>query len=493
MVDDGVQIAHCYFFLGIIAIMSENNLLQNVVQSENNLPLKEKLKVVWFLSIPGILAQISEIAMQYIDAAMVGSLGANASASIGLVSSSTWLLGGLLMASCAGFSVQVSHAVGAKKDELARSVFRQGILITVLISLLLCMFGLFCSTWLPGWLGANDSILHDSTMYLRVYSLFIPVRMFYFLNQSALQCTGNMKIPSILSAVMCGLDVLFNYLLIFPVRTISLFGVSFMMYGAGLGVTGAALGTALSYLVTLFFVVYETCWKSPVLTFKKPGSFYPQISVLKEAVSIGIPMACEQAALTLAQVFSTKIISPLGNIAIAANSFAVTAESICYMPGYGIQSASTTLVGQAIGAKKKDLARSFAWITTIMGMVIMSVMGILMYFLCPYVFAFLTSDTSVQELGVSVLRIELLAEPMFAASIVATGAMRGAGDTFVPGLINLISIWGIRITMSYVLSQMMGLQGAWIAMASDLTIRGLLFLIRLKREKWLDRALKEKS
>ncbi len=469
--------------------MSEKNLLQSVVQREGNLPFREKLKVVWFLSIPGILAQISEIAMQYIDAAMVGSLGANASASIGLVSSSTWLLGGLLMASGAGFSVQVSHAVGAKEEEKARSIFRQGLLFTTAISLLLCLFGLFCSTWLPGWLGANESILYDATMYFRIYALFIPVRMLFFLNQSALQCTGNMKVPSILSVWMCIFDVLFNFLLIFPSRTLTLGSHSFFVFGAGLGVKGAALGTALSYLVTLVFVLYETWWKSSILTMRKKGSFRLQKEVLQEAFHIGIPMACEQAALTLAQVFSTKIIAPLGNVAIAANSFAVTAESICYMPGYGISSASTTLVGQAVGAKKRNLAKSFAWITTGMAMCIMSVMAVLMYFLCPYVFAFLTKDPAVQALGVSVLRIELLAEPLFAASIAATGAMRGAGDTVVPGIFNLVSIWGIRLTLSFFLSRQIGLQGAWIAMALDLTVRGILFLIRLKRENWLNHAL----
>ena len=209
--------------------------------------------------------------------------------------------------------------------------------------------------------------------------------------------------------------------------------------------------------------------------------------VLNEALRIGVPMAMEQCATTGAQVVSTKIVAPLGTIAIAANSFAVTAESICYMPGYGIGSAATTMVGQAIGAKRKDLARSFAWLTTITGMAIMTLTGALMYFLCPYVFAFLTPDTQVQQLGISVLRVELLAEPLFAASIVANGALRGAGDTLIPGIINLVSIWGVRIVMAFFLSRMIGLSGVWIAMATELSVRGILFLIRLKKEKWLAR------
>ena len=117
----------------------------------------------------------------------------------------------------------------------------------------------------------------------------------------------------------------------------------------------------------------------------------------------------------------------------------------------------------------------------------MTCTGIAMYFLCPYVFEFLTPVPEVQRLGAEVLRIELLAEPLFAASIVATGALRGAGDTFIPGILNLVSIWGVRLTLAFVLTRTMGLKGMWIAMASELCFRGILFLIRLKRGKWLDK------
>ena len=109
-----------------------------------------------------------------------------------------------------------------------------------------------------------------------------------------------------------------------------------------------------------------------------------------------------------------------------------------------------------------------------------------MYFLCPYVFRFLTRDAQVQMLGIRVLRIELFAEPLFAASIVGSGALRGAGDTLVPALISLVSIWGIRIVMASFLISSLGLSGVWIAMVCDLSVRGILFLIRLARGRWLN-------
>lgn len=466
--------------------MNEKRDFAAEIRNQKEMSLKEKLGIVYHLSLPGILAQISEIIMQYIDAAMVGVLGATASASIGLVSSSTWLFGGVVMACAAGFSVQVAHAVGAGEEKKAKSIFKQSLLCSLLLSIVVASAGVVLSFVLPQWLGADPSIWKDATNYFLFFALFIPARQLNSLCMNMLQCAGNMKVPSIVATIMCIADVIFNFFLIFPTRVVSAFGTSFLVPGAGLGVMGAQLGTSFAIVVSMCILLYYAVFKERSISFIGiHEKWIVKKEVLKEALKIGVPMAMEQCATTGAQVVSTKIVAPLGTIAIAANSFAVTAESICYMPGYGIGSAATTMVGQAIGAKRKDLARSFAWLTTITGMVIMTITGALMYFFCPFVFAFLTPVQEVQQLGISVLRIELLAEPLFAASIVANGALRGAGDTLIPGIINLVSIWGVRITIAYFLSRMIGLPGVWIAMATELSVRGILFLVRLKKEKWL--------
>ena len=466
--------------------MAEKKDFAKEIRENQNMSLKDKLELVYRLSLPGILAQISEIIMEYIDAAMVGVLGANASASIGLVSSSTWLFGGVIMACAAGFSVQVAHAVGAGDTDSAKSIFKQSLFSSFVLSLFVGMIGIGLSQVLPQWLGADISLWNDASNYFLFFAIFIPVRQMNSLCMNMLQCSGNMKVPSIVATIMCCADVVFNYFLIFPTRQITLLGNSFTMIGAGLGVTGAQLGTSLAILLSMCILLYYAIVKEKTISILGiKGKWIVQKDILKEAVRIGVPMAMEQCATTGAQVVSTRIVAPLGTVAIAANSFAVTAESICYMPGYGISSAATTMVGQAIGAKRKDLAKSFAWLTTATGMVIMTITGALMYFLCPFVFSFLTPVEEVQQLGESVLRIELLAEPLFAASIVANGALRGAGDTFVPGIINLVSIWCVRITLAYFLSKSIGLAGVWIAMAVELSCRGLLFLFRLKKERWL--------
>ena len=191
-----------------------------------------------------------------------------------------------------------------------------------------------------------------------------------------------------------------------------------------------------------------------------------------------------------AYVASTMIIAPLGAVSIAAHSFAITAESICYLPGYGISAAATTLVGQSIGAGDYCLARRYGYITVIIGSIMMTLNGIIMFFACPLVFALLTPVPAVRSVAAQILRIELFAEPLYGISTVASGALRGAEDTLVPSIISLFSIWGVRLGLASCLVPLYGIRGMWIAMAIELCIRGLLFLVRLLRSKYLhpDRA-----
>ena len=189
---------------------------------------------------------------------------------------------------------------------------------------------------------------------------------------------------------------------------------------------------------------------------------------------------------------STIIVAPLGNVAIAAHSFAITAESLCYMPGYGIGDAAATLIGQTFGAGRSALCRSFAHLTVGLGMSVMAAMGAIMYVFAPEMIALLSPVADIQALGASVLRIEAFAEPFFAASIVTYSICVGAGDTLRPAIMNLASMWCVRLTLAAYLARDYGLRGVWIAMAIELTFRGLLFLYRLFRGNWL-KELEEKA
>lgn len=215
------------------------------------------------LSVPAILAELSSMAMQYIDSAMVGSLGAQASASIGLVSTSTWLLSGLCISVASGFSVQTAQLIGAKREAEARDVLRQSFVVALLFGMTLMALGVFISAALPVWLGGDPSIRADASRYFLIYACAMPAVQMRQLSGSMLQCSGNMRTPSILNALMCGLDVVFNGLLIFDQLSIPLLGLK--IPGMGLGVAGAAFGTALAEYVTACLMVSAVCFGSPLL------------------------------------------------------------------------------------------------------------------------------------------------------------------------------------------------------------------------------------
>ncbi len=463
----------------------ENKLLK-MVQDGLPMTLGQQLSLTVQLSIPAIISQLSSILMQFIDASMVGSLGAEASASIGLVSTTTWLFAGISVACATGFYVQVSHLLGSKDTVNARSVLRQSIVMTMIFSIIVSVIGCAISWPLPRWLGGEEAIRHDASMYFFIFILSLPAMQMNMLASGMLRSSGNMVTPSLLNIVMCLLDVVFNFFLIFPTRTISVFGAEMPVYGAGLGVTGAAIGTALATVIVAALLLYSLCVKSPELNLvQEKGSFRPTKQCFKNAVGIALPMGCERVIMCGAQIMSTVIVAPLGTVAIAANSFAITAESLCYMPGHGVSNAATTLVGQSIGARRRDLTWRFAHISVLMGMAVMTVMGIVMYAAAPGMMGIMTPDLAVQELGAKVLRIEAFAEPMYAASIVVYGVFVGVGDTLVPSIMNLASIWAVRLTLAAALAPEYGLTGVWIAMCIELCFRGIIFLIRLYRKKWL--------
>lgn len=437
--------------------------LLNLLRDGGTMTRSEKLRLVALLSVPAMLAQLSVIIMQYIDAMMVGALGAEASASIGLVSTTTWLFGGLCSSIGTGFSVLVAHHIGAKEQGKARDVLRQAIFVCLCFALCVSTLCVSIHNVLPLWLGGTPAVAHLASQYFLVWSLTLPVMQMLYLTNGMLRCSGNMKIPSIMGVVMCALDVIFNCILI-----------------PRYGVVGAALATSAAAVLTTIISMTWLTTRSPEL--KLVGHslhFLPRRDTFGPAMKIALPMGVEHVVFCAAQIVSTIIVAPLGTVAIAANAFGIIVESLCYMPGYGIGDAATTLIGQSIGAKRHDLVRSFSALTVTLGVVAMTILGIVMYVTAPALMTLMTPDLAVRAESVVALRIEAFAEPMYAASIVVYGVFVGAGDTLIPCIMNLASIWCVRIPLAALLATTYGLPGVWFAMAAELTVRGVIFLARL--------------
>lgn len=529
---------------------STKDMLLAKIRSNSPMTGKEQLRLSLMLGLPAILAQLSNILMQYIDASMVGHLGAAQAASIGLVSSSTWLFGGLCMATTSGFSVQIAQLLGAGNGRKARDVMRKGLVSVFVFSIVLGLLGIIISSPLPYWLGGKTDIASDASSYFLIYAAAIPFMQISLSASGFLAASGNLKVPSIIFATMCLLDVIFNYLFI---------------YVCDMGVTGAAVGTAAAEFVAMAASLWYLLVKSRDLNLKQDrleslildcragrkldvranrqsgygtsrqpdgsanlqrrlesrqphlesrqlqfesrqqqfesrqanrssfkstlGNWLPDRPVLKNAFGISGPLWLQNIVMRGAYVMGTIIVAPLGTIAIAANAFAIIAESFCYMPGYGMAEAVTPLVGQSIGAGRKDYAKRFAWINIGIAGGMMGFLAVLMYIFAPQMMGLLTSDTEVIALGVKCLRIVAFAEFLYGVSIVGYGACVGAGDTMIPTVMNFSSMWIVRIGLALILTPKMGLVGYWIAMCIELNVRGIIFALRIKGNAWLKKSL----
>ena len=409
-------------------IRKKEELLEQM-RGGGNLRRREKLNLVMLLSLPAMMGQLSVIAMQYIDAMMVGQLGAQASAAIGVVSTSTWLFGGVCSTLASGFCVLVAHRLGAGDRDGARDILRQ--------ALLLC------------------------------FGFAVLVMQLMYLSNGMLRSSGNMLVPGLLGVVMMLLDVVFNWLFI-----------------PRWGVVGAALATSLAGgSVSLTSLAYLLLRSKDLRLWGHPGRLRFDKRIIRESFTISVPMVVEHTVFCAAQIASTIIVAGLGTVAIAANAFGIVVESLCYMPGYGIGEAATTLIGQSYGARRIDLIRSFSRLTIVVGVSVMTLLAVVMYAYAPELMALMTPDPAVQAQSVIALRIEAFAEPMYAASIVTYSVFVGLGDTLIPCVMNLSTIWLVRIPLAWVLSRTMGFPGVWVAMAVELTVRGLLFLARMRLKK----------
>ncbi|MCR5602408.1 MAG: MATE family efflux transporter [Lachnospiraceae bacterium] len=475
--------------------MKKNQVLLENLRNGVALSFGDRITLVLILAYPTIIAMLTTVVTEYIDAAMVGRLGADKAASIGLISSTMWLVGGMVGAFATGFQVQVAHCVGAKKEKKARALVRHGLLLSFCFALILMCIGLFCYRKLPFWLGGRGDIARDASRYAVVYVLMLPIMQISRTSNGMLNSSGNTGVTGAIGVLICVLDVIFNFFLIFEPRDVVLFNSTVHVWGAGLDVMGASLGTMLAETAGLVLALYYLFFGNKMLKQRREdfederGSISERVRLdetmaevrteLGKALRIASPVAVEQMIMNSAQVMITRIIVPLGAVSIAANSFAITAESFCYMPGYGVAIAATTLVGQSIGAGRKRLAGQLAYTVTAIGMVLMTVTGVIMYVFAPQIMALISPDAAIQELGTTVLRIEAFAEPLFAASMVVGGVFRGTGNTLFPSIANLISMWAVRIPLAAYLSSCIGLKGAWIAMCLELSVRGLFFIAML--------------
>lgn len=448
---------------------------------------RSPLRSIWFLAWPLMLEQVLIMLVNYVDTAMVGAMGPNATAAVALTSPASMLLNGIFAGVSIGFSVPVGRCIGAGDIDKAKRVVRQAVLAIGICGVAMTLVMQCIAPYLPVWMGGDPEIVGDATAYISIVSLAYVFSMSMQISSGILRCTGDTRTPLLFNVSTNLINMVLNFLLIYPVRTVKLLGTSFTMWGAGLGVKGAAIATAIAIAFSGTMLLRSLFREHAVCRISLKDSFRFDFGIWKEMIKLGTPVAFERVVISMGQVLMTAFATELGTNSLAAHSLAITAESVTFMPAFGFSMAATTLVAQSLGARKAELAKRFARYCTIGCVIFMSAMGFLLYFGGDMLISLFTPSAAVIAIGAAALKVEALAQPMFAVAQVSTGILRGAKQTKLPLIVSIIGMWVVRIPLAFAMTRFvpsLGLTGTWIGMASDLTVRGILCLILLRSGRW---------
>ena len=441
---------------------------------------------MWRLSWPAIMEQILATMVSYVDTAMVGVLGAGGTAAVSVNAASIWLINGILAGVGVGFSVQISHAVGAGDDNQVRQVLRQSVLGAFACGLAALAVYQLLAGLIPLWLGAKPDVYPAAVAYLRCYTAALPFASAGIVFSAVLRCMGNSKAPLILNTMANLLNIVLNFFFIYPTRQADILGWTVTIPGAGLGAAGAAIASAIALTASGAAMVWVALRQGERYRVNLREGLRPDGPILRRAAMLGLPSAAERATVNLGQIAMTALVAHLGTVALAANQVATTAEGLCYLPAYGISYAATALVGQSVGEGSREDAEAYGTLSGLLGFGLCVGTGVLLFLLAAPLAGLFNTDQEVVAQAAMVLRIVSVAEPFFAASIVFTGALRGGQDVRFPMVVSLVCMWGVRIALAPLLVFQfgMGLEAVWIAMAVDLILRGVLCTLRWRSGLW---------
>lgn len=446
------------------------------------------MSLVW----PTMLEQLMQTAVQYIDTAMVGSLGTQATAAVGATSTVNWLIGSTISALSIGFLSLIARACGAKDRDTTSRAVSQSVLITLTAGVLFTVLTLALSGSIPAWMQVDEALRETASRYF--FILYIPMlpRTASIIFGTVLRAAGDTKTPMKIGVIVNIINVILNFLLIYPTRTLSVFSISFTMPGAGLGVIGAAIASAIAFTAGGILITV-VLWRHPFVS-PRGQSLKPDMQILKPCFKVAFPNMLQRFGTSLGYVAFASMINSLGEVSTAAHTIANTVESAFYIPGYGMQTAAATLAGNAYGAGDRDRMRDLARMFIPIEIGLMIISGGLLFIFAPNLLSLFSSSEAVISLGTAVLRMVAVSEPFYGFSIIIEGMMQGVGKTKEPFIYNIIGMWGIRILGTFLCVRLLnaglfpfdvpGLILAWGCMIAHNLLLFVLFMICYIKGKW---------
>ena len=440
----------------------------------------EMVQAIVALAWPTMMEELMQTAVQYIDTAMVGSLGTQATAAVGATTTVNWLIGSTISAVGVGFLAYVSRACGAGDTKRAGKAASQAVLAVLFCGILFTALTLGLSDLVPVWMRVDPSIQDIAARYFFVLYTPMLARTAIIIFGTILRAAGDTKTPMAVGIIVNVINVILNFLLIYPTRTV----LGFSVWGAGLGVVGAAAASAAAFAVGGILITVAL-WRHPAVS-PRGYSILPDWDVLKPCLKVALPNGLQRFGTSLGYVAFATMINSLGDVATAAHTIANTVESAFYIPGYGMQTAAATLAGNALGAKDNRRVRDLARMIIFMEVTLMVVSGSLLFAFAPDMMRIFSADPEVIRLGSVVLRMVAVSEPFYGVTIVIEGMMHGMGKTVLPFIFGISGMWGIRIVGTFLCTQLlgMGLISAWACMIVHNLLLFTMFVICYRTGKW---------
>ena len=422
------------------------------------------MPVIFSLAWPTIVEQLMQTTVQYMDTAMVGSLGTEATASVGATTTINWLIGSTISAISVGFLAYISQAKGAGDISKAKKASSQAVLAVIVSGLLFTAITLGLSPFVPAWMQVEKHIQPIASQYFFIIYLPMLFRTASIIFGTILRAVGDTKTPMLAGIWVNVTNVVLNFLFIFKTRTVNVFGLEIWIWGADLGVIGAGIASAISFVIG-GIIITVTLWKHPMVS-PKGQSFKPDMGIIKPCVKVAFPNALQRFGTSLGYVFFAAMVNSLGETSTAAHTIANTVESAFYIPGYGMQTAAATLAGNAVGAKDEKKVRDLSKMILFIEVLLMIFSGSMLFIFAPNLMDIFSNDPKVIELGSIVLRMVACSEPFYGVSIIVEGMMQGMGKTVMPFVCNVTGMWVFRIVGTFICTQLLslGLVSAWACM-----------------------------
>ncbi len=437
-------------------------LFTQIIKDEQK---RETFEALIRLAFPAVLQYLLGSLLQYIDTAMVGHLGEAATAAVSTSTTVNWLVHSLPYGCTIGLLSMISQAYGRGDREEIKRLSALSCKLTVIMGLLLTLLCLGISPFLPAWMQAAPEIRGDASKYF--FTISAPMLFFVSGNifAAAMQAVKDTRTPMIVNLTANGVNVLLNYILI---------------YRLGLGVTGAAYATAISTVIS-GIGMYIAFRRKKELQFDLRDLRQNDTELFGKILRVALPVTGTNVVSCMGYVVFAGMVSGMGVTVFAAHSIAVTAEEIFYLAGYGIRTATSALIGIAIGESDRKKFIDCRDVSLLLTVSLMLFNGLIL-FLCAYpLMRFFTSSETVARMGAEVLKLVAFSEPFFGLMVAWEGISYGTGNTKSVFIIEALSMWGVRILFTrLVIRAGYGLNAVWYCMIADnitkaaaLTVYGL--------------------